>query len=305
LAACQKKEKTETAQKIQIITTLFPLYDFAKNIGQDKVEVVLLLPPGVEPHSFEPKPDDVVRINKADLFIYTGKVMEPWAADVLKGLDNKNLVVVDSSKDLSFMEEKGDHPDEHEKKQGKSHEQEDEHKHEVDPHFWLDFANAGKMIDSILEGLVKKDPNNKDLYRVNAEQYKTKLNDLDRKFKETLSRCKKKIFVHAGHFAFGYLARRYGLTYVAAYGFSADAEPSPKKLIELTKTLKKHGLNHIYYEELITPRVAETISKETGAALLMLHGAHNLAREEFERGVTFISLMEGDLKNLEIGLQCQ
>jgi zinc transport system substrate-binding protein len=175
----------------------------------------------------------------------------------------------------------------------------------VDPHFWLDFANAGKMIDSILEGLVKKDPNNKDLYRVNAEQYKTKLNDLDRKFKETLSRCKKKIFVHAGHFAFGYLARRYGLTYVAAYGFSADAEPSPKKLIELTKTLKKHGLNHIYYEELITPRVAETISKETGAALLMLHGAHNLAREEFERGVTFISLMEGDLKNLEIGLQCQ
>jgi zinc transport system substrate-binding protein len=305
LAACQKKEKTETAQKIQIITTLFPLYDFAKNIGQDKVEVVLLLPPGVEPHSFEPKPDDVVRINKADLFIYTGKVMEPWAADVLKGLDNKNLVVVDSSKDISFMEEKGDHPHEHDKEQGKSHEKEDEHKHEVDPHFWLDFANAGKMIDSILEGLVKKDPNNKDLYRVNAEQYKTKLNDLDRKFKETLSRCKKKIFVHAGHFAFGYLARRYGLTYVAAYGFSADAEPSPKKLIELTKTLKKHGLNHIYYEELITPRVAETISKETGAALLMLHGAHNLAREEFERGVTFISLMEGDLKNLEIGLQCQ
>jgi zinc transport system substrate-binding protein len=305
LAACQKKEKTETAQKIQIITTLFPLYDFAKNIGQDKVEVVLLLPPGVEPHSFEPKPDDVVRINKADLFIYTGKVMEPWAADVLKGLDNKNLVVVDSSKDISFMEEKGDHPHEHDKEQGKSHEKEDEHKHEVDPHFWLDFANAGKMIDSILEGLVKKDPNNKDLYRVNAEQYKTKLNDLDRKFKETLSRCKKKIFVHAGHFAFGYLARRYGLTYVAAYGFSADAEPSPKKLIELTKTLKKHGLNHIYYEELITPRVAETISKETGATLLMLHGAHNLTREEFERGVTFISLMEGDLKNLEIGLQCQ
>jgi zinc transport system substrate-binding protein len=161
------------------------------------------------------------------------------------------------------------------------------------------------MIDSILEGLVKKDPNNKDLYRTNAEQYKSKLYDLDQKFRQTLSRCKKKVFVHAGHFAFGYLAKRYGLKYVSAYGFSPDAEPSPRRLIELTKTLKRYGLNHIYYEELITPRVAETISKETGATLLMLHGAHNLAKEEFERGVTFISLMEGNLRNLEIGLQCQ
>jgi zinc transport system substrate-binding protein len=305
-SACQKKEeKAETSQKIQIITTLFPLYDFTKNIGQDKVQVALLLPPGVEPHSFEPKPDDIVRINKADLFIYTGKDMEPWAADVLKGSDNKNLVVVDSSRDISFMEEKDDHPHEHEKEHGNHHEKEHLHDHEVDPHFWLDFANAGKMIDSILEGLSKKDPKNKEFYSRNAEQYKTKLDDLDRKFKETLSRCKKKTFVHAGHFAFGYLARRYNLEYVSAYGFSPDAEPSPKKLIELTQTLKKHGLNHIYYEELITPRVAETISKETGATLLMLHGAHNLTKEEFERGVTFVSLMEGNLKNLEIGLQCQ
>jgi zinc transport system substrate-binding protein len=113
------------------------------------------------------------------------------------------------------------------------------------------------------------------------------------------------MFIHAGHFAFGYMARRYGLQYIAAYGFSPDAEPSPKKLIELVKTLKKHGLAHLYYEELITPRVAETIAKETGASLLMLHGAHNLTKDEFEKGVTFISLMEDNLKNLKAGLQCQ
>lgn len=309
-AACQRKEeKAETAQRIQIITTLFPLYDFAKNIGQDKAEVVLLLPPGIEPHSFEPKPEDIVRINKADLFIYTGKYMERWADDILKGLDHKSLVVVDSSQGISLMEEKGEHEHKHGEKHAnqegrKPHPQEGRH-HEIDPHFWLDFENAQKMVDSILEGLVKKDPNNKELYRTNAEQYKSKLYDLDQKFRQTLSRCKKKAFVHAGHFAFGYLAKRYGLHYLAAYGFSPDAEPSPKKLIELTKALKRYGLNHIYYEELIIPRVAETISKETGATLLMLQGAHNLAKEEFERGVTFISLMEGNLKNLEIGLQCQ
>jgi zinc transport system substrate-binding protein len=315
-SACQKKEeKAEKLQKINIITTLFPLYEFAKHVGQDKVDVVLLLPPGVEPHSFEPKPDDIVRINKADLFIFTGKYMEPWAADILKGLDNKSLVMVDSSQGISLMEEKGEHEHKHgenqEKKgtdthkEGHKHEQKEGHLHEMDPHFWLDFVNAQMMVDHILEGLLKRDSANKDFYSKNAEQYKSKLNDLDVQFKETLSRCKKKMFIHAGHFAFGYMARRYGLQYIAAYGFSPDAEPSPKKLIELVKTLKKHGLAHLYYEELITPRVAETIAKETGASLLMLHGAHNLTKDEFEKGVTFISLMEDNLKNLKAGLQCQ
>jgi zinc transport system substrate-binding protein len=274
-----------------------------------------LLPPGVEPHSFEPKPDDIVRINKADLFIYTGKVMEPWAGDILKGLDNKKLIVVDTSQGITLMEERGEHEHKHgenqEKKgtdthkEGHKHEQKEGHLHEMDPHFWLDFVNAQKMVDHILEGLLKRDSANKEFYSKNAEQYKSKLNDLDLQFKETLSRCKKKMFIHAGHFAFGYMARRYGLQYIAAYGFSPDAEPSPKKLVELTKALKKHGLAHLYYEELITPRVAETIAKETGASLLMLHGAHNLTKDEFEKGVTFISLMEGNLKNLEVGLQCQ
>ena len=241
--------------------------------------------------------------------------MEPWAADILKGLDNKNLMVVDSSQSITLTEEKGEHEhkhgEKHEKKEahhheeGHNHEHKEKHHHEMDPHIWLDFFNAQKMVDPILEALVKKDPTHKELYSKNAEQYKSKLNDLDLKFKETLARCKKKMFIHAGHFAFGYMARRYGLQYIAAYGFSPDAEPSPKKLVELTKTLKKHGLAHLYYEELITPRVAETISKETGASLLMLHGAHNLTKDEFEKGVTFISLMEGNLKNLEVGLQCQ
>lgn len=315
-ASCQKKEQqTAKVEKIKVITTLFPLYDFAKTIGQDKADVVLLLPPGVEPHSFEPKPEDIVRINKADLFVYTGKYMEPWAGDILKGLDHKNLIVVDSSQGISLMEEKGEHEhkhgDKHEHKKAHGHKESHKHQHkeghhhEIDPHFWLDFGHAQKMADHILEGFVKKDPSHKEFYSKNAEQVKSRLNDLDLKFKEVLSRCKKKVFVHAGHFAFGYLAKRYGLEYVSAYGFSPDAEPSPKKMVELTKTLKKHGLRHLYHEELITPRVAETLAKETGASLLMLHGAHNLTKDEFEKGVTFISLMEENLKSLEVGLQCQ
>ncbi len=314
--SCQKKEQEAVkGKKIKVITTLFPLYDFAKNIGQDKAEVVLLLPPGVEPHSFEPKPEDIVRINKADLFVFTGKYMEPWAEDVLKGLDHKNLIVVDSSHGISLMEEKGKHEhqhghqDEHKEvhghKEDHTHQHKEGHHHQMDPHFWLDFGHAQKMIDHILEGFVQKDPSHKEFYLQNAEQYKSRLNELDLKFKEVLSRCKKKVFVHAGHFAFGYLAKRYGLEYVSAYGFSPDAEPSPQKMVELTKTLKKHGLQHIYHEELITPRVAETLAKETKVSLLKLHGAHNLTKDELDKGITFISLMEENLKSLEVGLQCQ
>lgn len=315
-ASCKKKE-TQPAkdQKINVITTLFPLYDFAKHIGQEKAEVVLLLPPGVEPHSFEPKPEDLVRIQKADLFIYTGRFMEPWAEDVLRGFEKKNLIVIDTSHGISLREEKG-HPEhrhgekhQHEKPHGskKDHGQQARKGHhpEVDPHFWLDFDHAKKMVDAILEGLIQKDPAHREYYARNAEQYKSKLNDLDIKFKEVLSRCKKKVFVHAGHFAFGYLAKRYGLEYLAAYGFSPDAEPSPQKMVELTKTLKRHGLQHIYHEELIAPRVAEALARETGATLLKLHGAHNLTKDEFDRGTTFLSLMEENLKNLSIGLQCQ
>ena len=115
-----------------------------------------------------------------------------------------------------------------------------------------------------------------------------------------------RVIVHAGHFAFGYLTKRYGITYVSAYkGFSPDAEPTPKRLVEITKNVRKYGIKYIYYEELSAPRVADVIAKETGCGLLMLHGAHNVTREEMESGATFISLMEKNLENLKVGLECR
>jgi len=289
--SCEGREEKVVEPKIRIITTLFPLYDFARNVGGGKVDVTLLLPPGVEPHGFEPTPGDILKINNADIFLYTGKYMEPWAGDILKGIDNKNLLVIDTSKGIAFIKEANTHG----------------HKHaEFDPHIWLDFSNTKKMVDSILEGVVKKDPKNKEFYTKNAEQYRVRIDELDKRFREGLSRCETNIFIHGGHFAFGYLAKRYNLRYLSAYkGFSPDAEPTPKRLGELIKKMKQHNLKHIFYEELITPRVAETIARESGATLLQLHGAHNLTKEEWDKRVSFISLMEQNLKNLKIGLQCQ
>jgi len=247
----------------------------------------------------------MLRVNAADLFIFTGKFMEPWADGMLKGVDNKGLLVVDASTGITLMQGEEDHHD-HGHGKGEQHGKENHHDHgKIDPHLWLDFANAQKMVSNILEALVVKDPANKDFYTKNSDAFIAKLADLDRRYREAFVTCKKNIFVHGGHFAFNYLAKRYNLQYIAAYHGSPDSEPTPKRLITLKKKMQQNNIQYIYYEELITPRVAEVLAKETGATLLKLHGAHNISKEEFEKGVSFLSLMEGNLKNLKAGLECQ
>ncbi|OPY65673.1 MAG: High-affinity zinc uptake system binding-protein ZnuA precursor [Syntrophorhabdus sp. PtaU1.Bin050] len=306
-ASCQRdEERSVKEKKLIVITTLFPLYDFARNITGDSATVSLLLPPGVEAHSFEPKAGDMVKINGADIVFYTGKYMEPWVEDILRGVDNKGLLVVDTSKGVITLVGGGnDHHDQDTAKTVKHKETGGDGHGRIDPHIWLDFANAQKMVDNIVLALITKDPANKDFYTRNAEAYKAKLNDLDRRFREGLSTCQKHTFVHGGHSAFNYLAKRYNLQYVSAYHGSPDSEPTPKQLIALKKTLQEHGVRFIYYEELITPRVSEILAGETGAKPLKLHGAHNVTKEEFAKGISFLSIMEENLANLKVGLECR
>ena len=287
--SCEKKTaKITEGKRLKVVTTLFPLYDFAKHVGKQRADVTLLLPPGVESHSFEPKPKDILTIHEADIFVYTGKFMEPWVKDVLKGIGDQRPLVVDSGKGIVFTDENNNN------------------EYRIDPHIWLDFSKAQKMVDNILEGFLKRDPENSSFYRENAMKYKKKLNKLDKRYKDSLSSCKKKVLIHGGHFAFGYLAKRYNLKYISAYnGFAPDSEPTPGNLIELIKNLKIYNVKYIFYEELVSPKIAEVISIETGAKLLLLHGAHNVTREDLAQGVTFIFLMEQNLRNLMTGLECK
>ncbi len=297
--SCQRNEKMTAGQKkLKVVATLFPLYDFARQVGREKIEVNLLLPPGVEAHAFEPRPADIKRIQDSDIFLFTNKLMEPWVGGLLKGIDTRSLTIVDTSKGITLLQRSSKHGDEE-----RAHADESGN---ADPHIWLDLSNAMRMVDMIASQFIVKDPRDKDFYAKNADEYKKKLEELDKKYKNTLSYCRNRVIVHAGHFAFGYLTKRYGITYVSAYkGFSPDAEPTPRRLVEITKNVRKYGVNYIYYEELAAPRVAEVIANETGCGLLLLHGAHNVTREEMESGVTFISLMEKNLENLKAGLQCQ
>lgn len=274
-------------KKLTVVTTLFPLYDFARNVGQGKIDVTLLLPPGVEAHSYEPSAGDVLKVAGADVFIYTSRLMEPWVEKFIRGVDNNELLVVEAGGGFTLWGEKSETMG-------------------GDPHIWLDFIKAMAMVNRIRDAFIAKDTTNRVFYLAAAKRYNKNLADLDAEFQKTLAGCRNKVLIHGGHFAFGYLAQRYHLRYIAAYkGFSPDAEPTPRNLAELADTIKQNKVKYIFYEELISPRVAEILAQETGAQLLKLSAAHNLTRAELDQGVSFIEIMKADLENLKKGLLCQ
>jgi len=277
--------------KIKIVTTLFPLYDMARYIGADKADITLLLPPGTDAHTYEPKPSDIVKINEADIFVYTGKFMEPWAEDVIKSVSNKYLAVIDSSLGTKMIS-------------GVFHDA-DEPPGSLDPHIWLDFDNAKIMADNIAQAMQNADPANTTFYKQRVEDYNNTLSQIDLNYRNSLATCKTKEIVYGGHYAFGYLANRYGLKYTSAQGVSPDAEPTANDLIKLVQQIKTDNIKYVFYEELTSPKIAETIANETGAKMLLLNAAHNLTRDQFTQGLTFFDILNQNLDNLKTGLDCK
>lgn len=271
-------KKISNKRKIKVVTTLYPLYNFVKEIGKNSIEVTLLIPPGVEPHSFEPKPHDMITLNEADVFVYTGPLMETWAESIMKGVSNKKLIIVNASKDIHLI----------------SH----------DPHIWLGLNNVKTIIDEITSGLIQADTKNSGFYKGNALAYQKKIAALDVEYRRGLVNCKRRTIIYGGHYTFGYLAREYNLTYLAAAGISSDAEPTVAGLSRLVEIVKKEQIPYIFYQELSSPKVAETIAQETGAHMLLLNGAHTVSKQDFERGVSYIEIMRDNLHNLQKGLEC-
>ena len=289
-ACCSGPRAASPGQhKIKVVTTLFPLYDMARSIGADNAEVTLLLPPGAEAHSFEPKPSDIVKVGEADVFVYTGRFMEPWAADVVRAAAGKHLVVVDASRGTKMIP-------------GVFHDV-DEPPGSLDPHIWLDFDNAKQMVRNIAEALETKDSANRALYERRAGDYSRELTALDSAYRTTLAACKTREIVYGGHYAFGYMAARYGLEYFAAQGVSPDAEPTAQDLARLVEQIRKDKVKYVFYEELTSPKIAQTIAGETDAKMLLLSAAHNVTKDQLEKGLTFFDILKADLANLKTGLE--
>lgn len=304
LFGCQDRKQASLpaeGKKLQIVTTLFPLYDFARTIGGDRVEVTLLLPPGVEAHAFEPRPEDAVKTSKAGLFIYTNRYMEPWAEKFVTGLGAKDLTVVDASKGIT-LQPAGDHRHQH------GHHADHGHRHEkpaFDPHIWLDLGNAQVMVETIAQALTTKDPAHATLYSANAAALKQRLAHLDEDYRKGLADCRTRSLLHGGHYAFGYLAKRYHLQYEAAVSVTADAEPTPSRMIELVKQVKKSGVKYIFSEAMVSPRLSEAIAREAGVKVLSLHNLHNVSKEDLQAGVGYEALMRRNLEQLKTGLGCR
>lgn len=292
MSACgQNKEKDSS--KIQIMATLFPQYDFAREIGGDKVEVTMLLSPGMESHSFDPTPSDIVSINKSDLFIYTGKYMETWADTIIDSIDEKNVYVLDVSNGIAL--DKEEHSDE---------EEQEEHYHEYEPHIWTSPINAMQMVDNILEALVEIDPENEAYYTDNANSYKEELSKLDKDFKEVVANGNRTDIYFGGRFAMYYFAKEYGLNCIAAYdSCSSETEPSAGQVASIIDSMRENDAKVVFYEELVNPQVATTIAEAVDGQTLLLHSCHNVSKEEFENGVTYLDLMKQNVINLEEGLK--
>ena len=292
--ACQPAEdQSESDGKLKVVATIFPIYDFARNIGGDRVNVTMLLPPATDAHNYELKPEDIVKVSKADIFLFTNFEMEQWAYKIIKAAGEKtNVLAVETGSGTILLPL--NKVDEHEKDASK-----------FDPYIWLDLDNAQKMVDNIASAFIKKDSRNSDYYLKNAQKYKHKLIALDQRYRTELVKCQTKTILHAGHWAFAYLAHKYDLIYIAAYNASADAEPSPQNIFALVKKIKGQNVPYIYYEDLVAPRLAQTIARETGTGLLKLSNGHDISKKDMENGLSFTSLMEANLETLKKGMQCR
>lgn len=265
------------AEKLTVVASIFPLYEFAREVGGERVEVSLLIPPGSETHSWEPRASDVTRIRQASLFLYLGEFLEPWAPRVLDAAGVK--ASLGAGQGLARAGE--------------------------DPHLWLDLSLDLGMVDAIASRFARLDPPGAEGYRARAADFKQRLARLDEDFRRGLADCPRREFVFAGHSAFGRLAARYGLAQIAVSGPSPESEPAPRTVASVVRTLREKGLGTVFYEELVNPDLARVIAAEAGAATLPLSPGHELTLEQWKGKATFLSLMEGNLANLRKGLGCE
>ncbi|MCB2290026.1 metal ABC transporter substrate-binding protein [Clostridium sp. CS001] len=283
LGGCSKstiaqKEANQVSQsKIQVVVAFNPLKQFAEAVGKDKIEVKTIIPEGVEPHDFEPKIRDMEDISKAGLFVYTGFGMEPWIEKTLSTIDNKKLLVVDSSIGVDPIKTVGEEIKEH---------------GQYDPHIWLSVREAKIQTKNIKDALVKADVINKDFYEKNFEEFSNELDKIYNEYKTKFQGVTNKNFV-TGHAAFGYLCRDFGLLQNSVEDVFSEGEPTPQKLKELVEVSKKNKIKVIFMEELSSPRVSETLAKEVGAKVQKIYTI-----ESNEENKDYIQSMQENLANI-------
>lgn len=271
--------------KPQIVTTMYPLYEFTKQVVGDKADVILLVPAGAEPHDWEPAPSDMITVKRAGIFIYNGAGMEPWLDRVGESLlaGKKVVRAIDAVTVIPAQFDEEGAPAAN---------------GEVDPHIWLDPVNAQAVVNSIAAAVAEVDSSNASFYAANADAYNAQLGLLHAEYSSALANATYHEFV-TSHAAFGYLANRYGLKQISIMGVTPDAEPTPERMANIVKYVRNNGIRYIFFETLVNPRLSEIIAQEAGAQTLVLNPIEGLTNEEIARGESYISVMRLNLENLK------
>lgn len=284
--------------RLKVATSLYPIYEFARTVGGDRLDLVNLVPVGVEPHDWEPTATHIRLLNEADLFLYNGAGFEHWVVDVLGSLDNKPLRVVETSRGFALLPaDAHDHGED-------GHDEDGHDDHDHDPHLWLDPAGVIHIVTVIRDALIAADPANQATYEANAAAYIAELEALDAEMESGLSQCRTREFFTT-HNAFSYLAHRYGLTQHAIMGLAPDAEPTPRALREVIEEARAHEIKFIFFERLASDRVARVVAEEVGAQTLVLNPFEGLTPAEVEAGKDYLSVMRENLANLRVALECE
>ncbi|AIQ53851.1 metal ABC transporter solute-binding protein, Zn/Mn family [Paenibacillus sp. FSL R7-0331] len=330
LTACGAKSGGSIVEgKVNVVTTFYPIYEFTSEIGGDDINAINLLPVGVEPHDWTPRSQDIINTSKSQLFLYNGAGLEGWVPNFLKSLDKGSevkAVAVSEGVDYIMTDEDDGHnhggeahaEDEHAEE---SH-AEDAHEHEhtedehadnhaeeaagdslhTDPHTWVSPKSALIMAENIKNSLIAADPEHEAGYEERYSKLAERLQALDSKFETELAKLPNKEIV-VSHQAFAYLARDYGLSQHAIMGLSPDAEPRGQDLVNLANLVKDEGIKYIFFEELVSDKLAKTLAAEAGVETMVLNPVEGLTEAQEKNGDNYFTLMEKNLQNLILALQ--
>lgn len=317
LAGCSTASPEDAPDTLQIVTTIFPAYDFAREIAGGEAELTMLLKPGTESHSYEPSPADILLVESCDLFIYNGGESDIWVEDLLSAVDMSNFRILKMMDCVQTLEEvvvEGmqtlhSHAHEHEELE----EREEDYHHgeefhpktaEYDEHVWTSPRNAFQITAAICKALTEIDSKHTAYYQSNLERYQQELLTLDRRFREIVKMGTHDTIIFGDRFPFRYFAEEYGLDYYAAFpGCSAEAEPTVKTVAYLIDKVRQEGFSNIFYIEFSNQKIAKTIQEETGAVPLLFHSCHNLTPDEMEQGITYLDFMNQNAENLKEALE--
>ena len=319
LAGCGKQNDTNQTDKLSIVTTIFPEYDWVREIlGEkaDNAEITMLLDNGVDLHSYQPTADDIVKISDCDLFIYVGGESDEWVEDALRNAANRNMKVInllevlgDSVKTEEIVEGMQEEEYEHEDAEEHEHEDAEEHEHEeeADEHVWLSLKNAKMLVRVISKALQELDPDSKDIYAANADAYVKKLSALDAEYQTAVDAASNKTILFGDRFPFRYLVDDYGLRYYAAFvGCSAETEAGFETISFLAKRVDEWKLPSVLTIEGAQHKIAETIVRNTTAKnqrVLTMDSMQSTTSKDVKNGTTYLSVMEKNLSVLKEALR--